>query len=516
MDIKSRIIPIIIVSFILLIPISMSHKFLSNEEKTNLANRDFSITMYPNNDGEWNHTYGARNKDEAGYCIQKTSDGGFIILGVTVEGIKEDFLLIKTDGYGNLLWMKTLSKKQDGKPNHIEETSDGGYILIGTTFGSDGDIWLVKTDRDGNIVWDKILGTPSEEEGYCVHQTSDGGYILCGATAGYSNSMDAWLVKTDKDGNIVWDKTFSSGSLAGGAYYVDITTEGGYIITGHSGKDGGGIWLIKTDKDGNKEWNKVFGRGKDEGHCVHQTSDGGYIITGCKGDDIWLIKTDGDGNMVWNRTFGGGSWDRSYCVQHTSDEGYIIVGSTHSYDRYGGSDLWIIKTDNDGNKVWGRILGGRGSDTGFFLQETSDGGFVVVGYTDSFTATGDGDVWLAKIVPDNLPPSKPVVTGSSTSRINKPFTVNFSSVDPEGDDIYYFVIAWYVGVSGWIGPYKSGETVSFTVFNRAPQGVYNITVKAIDSHGWESVMSDPLRVTFPKPFWLDLLPSFLQRILSYS
>ncbi|RLF41680.1 MAG: hypothetical protein DRN12_02570 [Thermoplasmata archaeon] len=520
MNMKSRIIPIIIVSFILLIPISMSHKFLSNEEKSNLANKDPSITMSnPNNDGEWNHTYSDSYLYHNGYCVHETSDGGYIIAGEVVlsNGISDRPLLIKTEDIGNLIWMKTFGHK-NSDASYVEETNDGGYILVGTYYGSSWDMRLIKTDRDGNLVWDKILGTLSDETGECVHQTSDDGYILCGSTSG-----DVWLVKTDDMGNIVWDKSFNTGSFAGGAESLQQTSDGGYILVGYaissvSGEKSGDVLLIKTDNQGNMLWKKYFGgKGCDEGHWVEETRDGGFIIVGefdrfgC--DDIWLIKTDSEGNMVWNKSFGGGSWDEAYCVKETIDEGYIIVGGTYSYSRYGDEDLWLIKTDQYGNKEWGRILGGSGYDGGHFVDVINDGSYIVVGGTSSFISDNRSEVWLLKIVPDNKPPSKPIVTGSSTAKINKPYTINISSVDPEDDDIYYFVVAWGIGVSGWIGPYQSGETVSFTVFTHAPRGVYNITVKAIDSHGWESVMSDPLRVTFPKPFSLNLLPPFIQRML---
>ncbi len=482
---------------------------------------DFIVSL-DNDDGEWNHTYSNGYLYHNGYCVQQTSDGGYIIAGEVVftDRISDLPLLIKTDSMGNLIWMKTFCYigYRDSWANYVEETRDGGYIIIGTIYRGDSDIWLIKTDKDGNLTWDKVIDSKGEDSGYCVHQTSDGGYILCGSASG-----DVWLVKTDDMGNIVWDKSFNTGSFAGGAESLKQTSDGGYILVGYaissvSGEKSGDVFLIKTDSDGNLSWKRYFG-GKDcdEGHWVEETSDGGFIIVGdfdCFGwDDIWLIKTDKDGNMLWNKTFGGGSWDESYCVKETTDGGFIMVGYTDSYNRYGDEDLWLIKTDRYGNKEWGRIIGGSGYDGGHFVDVLSDGSYIVVGGTSSFIDDNRSEVWLLKIIPDNLPPSKPVITGSTTSRINMPYTVNFSSVDPEGDDIYYFVIAWYVGVSGWIGPYKSGETVSFTVFNRAPQGVYNITVEAIDEYGWEGLMSDPLRVTFPKPFWLNLLPSFIQKIL---
>ncbi|RLF39619.1 MAG: hypothetical protein DRN12_06730, partial [Thermoplasmata archaeon] len=327
-------------------------------------------------------------------------------------------------------------------------------------------------------------------------------------------------IKVDGNGSVIWKKVYPASCCTTFIEHMEVTSDGGFVLVGS--KPGFGVWVIRTDSEGNLLWESCVPETSwmDQAEWIDETSDGGFIISGGVGDpfgnnDVWLIRMDGQGNILWNKTFGGGLPEIGYCVRETSDGGFVIAGFTASFSLSEGSDFWIIKTDQYGNKEWGRILDGdaRSDDIASCICETSDGGFVVVGDTGTWNKDDRFDVWLVKIMPDNKPPSKPVVTGFGSARINKPYTINISSVDPEGDDIYYFVITWGVGVSGWIGPYHSGETVSFTVFNHAPQGVYNITVKAIDSHGWDSLMSDPLRVTFPKPYWLNLLPSFIQRIL---
>jgi hypothetical protein len=150
------------------------------------------------------------------------------------------------------------------------------------------------------------------------------------------------------------------------------------------------------------EWFKTFGgSGSDWGSSVQQTSDGGFIIVGRTWSfgaglaDVWLIKTDASGNREWDRTFGGGDRDVGLSVQQTSDGGFIIVGWTESF---GAGDVWLIKTDANGNKLWDRTFGGSGSDWGSSVQQTSDGGFIIVGYTESFGA-GDYDVLLIKSRP---------------------------------------------------------------------------------------------------------------------
>ncbi len=513
------IIPLLIILFLLNITFSFTSSPLNRVRGSVVL--DFIVPL-DNDDGEWNHTYGGRYWDH-GWCVQQTNDGGYIIAGdKSIDELNSAAWIIKTDAYGDKVWEKFF----DASAAYVEEVQDGGYIVTGDCyldpFDSDANIWFIRLDGNGNKVWERIFGNHrGSDVGYCVHQTSDGGYIIAGYTTSYSNTSDAYLIKTDRYGNMIWNKTFSSGCLAGSAYYVEGTRDGGYVLTGWNAE---GLWVIRTNSSGDMLWERSFGESMDMGKYVHETSDGGFIVVGSTGlgpgsKNAWLIKLDSNGNMLWNHTFGGGASDWADFGGVTSDGGFVLVGGTESYKRYGDFDVWVIKTDSDGNKEWGRILGipGKAGQGGHCIQQTSDDGFIIVGNTYSRAPLpgdqGESDIWLVKIIPDNSPPSKPIVTGPSSGRINRRFTINFSSVDPEGDDIYYFVVIWGVGTSGgWIGPYKSGETASYS-FIPPVKGTFDITVKAMDEHGWDSLMSDPLRVTFPKPHWLNLLPPFIQRIL---
>jgi hypothetical protein len=206
------------------------------------------------------------------------------------------------------------------------------------------------------------------------------------------------------DGNKLWEKTFGGSGLDWGSS-VQQTRDGGFILVGTTTSFGAGdVWLIKTDANGNKQWEKTFGGSNvDSGWSVQQTSDGGFIIVGntasfgARWGDVWLIKTDADGNKLWDRTFGGSDWDWGFSVQQTSDGGFILVGETTSFGA-GEADVWLIKTDADGNKLWDRTFGGSDWDWGFSVQQTSDGGFIIVGATRSFGA-GDYDVLLIKSRP---------------------------------------------------------------------------------------------------------------------
>ncbi|WP_337873532.1 T9SS type A sorting domain-containing protein [Ignavibacterium sp.] len=359
----------------------------------------------------WTKTIGGSNVD-IGYCVQETSDGGFIITGYTrsfgsMSG--RNLLFVKTDSFGNTIWVNGYGGNNDDEGNSVVQTSDGGFVACGYTksYGSGGnDVYLIKVDANGNQLWDRIFGGPSDEEAYSMVQTSDGGFLLAGATSSFgAGSRDIWLIKTDQSGNQQWTKTIG-GLSSDGARSIAKTSDGGYIITGWTLSYGpgsiGNLWLVKTDSLGNMQWNKFFGgTDADRGLSVKQTIDGGYIATGYTAsfgaglDDMYFVKTDGAGNTITVNTFGATGRDYGNCIIQSSDGGNVMAGYTLSFGA-GGDDMWIVKTDNLGLvQEWNKTLGGTASDVANYLIETSDGSFVVVGHTLSFGA-GLHDVWLIK------------------------------------------------------------------------------------------------------------------------
>lgn len=356
-------------------------------------------------------TYGGFYSDAAGDARQ-TSDGGYIIAGRTGSygAGGSDAYLVKADPDGNALWAKTFGGTGADAGNSVHETSDRGYIVIGNTepLGTGTkDVYLVKTGSNGDILWSKTFGGNGGDDGNSVMETSDGGYIIAGETGSYgAGGYDVYLVKTDSNGNALWSKTFG-GAGADDAHSVRQTSDGGYIIAGDTGSFGAGesdMYLVKTDPNGTELWSKTFGGiGSDYGHSVRQTSDGGYIVSGYTGsfgagaNDVYLVKTDQNGNELWSRAFGGTGTDDGNSVQETLDNGYIIAGVTKSFGE--GYDVYLVKTDSNGNVLWTKAFGGSGSDYGYSVQQTADGGYIIAGETGSYGA-GGGDIFLIKTDPD--------------------------------------------------------------------------------------------------------------------
>ena len=285
------------------------------------------------------------------------------------------------------LWTKTFSLGHSiGRS--VQQASDGGYIITGQAYNNrndNSDIWLIKTDSDGNEEWNQNFGGSNNDYGYSLQQTTDGGYIILGTL----------LIKTDSDGNEEWEKNIGGKS-------IQQTTDGGYIIIGGAPD----IELLKTDTNGDTLWAKTFGgSANDVGESVQQTTDGGYIITGHTESygngqaDVWLIKTDSLGQEEWNQTYGGvDTTEVGYSVQQTMDGGYIITGSIESAGI--PYDVYLIKADSNGNEQWTQTYGGSSPDEGFSVQQTTDGGYIITGYSDSFGSLRV--VWLIKIDSEGL------------------------------------------------------------------------------------------------------------------
>jgi hypothetical protein len=343
----------------------------------------------------WSQTYGGAASDEAEALVQ-TSDGGYTLAGYTESfgAGSYDFWLVKTDANGNMEWNQTYGGTGIEHACALVGTSDGGFALLGTaSFGAGKrDFWLVKTDEFGNMEWNQTYGGADYDDPSSLVGTSDGGYALAGWTTSFgAEGDDFWLVKIDAYGNVEWSHTYGRGR-SDRARALVATADGGYAIAGETISIGYGdmphwdFWLVKTDANGDVEWNRTYGKGAGENaNALVETSDGGYALAGDTSilnpeigivSDFWLVKTDAYGNMEWNKTYAGG---KAYALVETSDGGFALAGGAR-----------LIKTDVYGSMEWNRTYGGSANA----LVKTSDVGYALAGYAP--IGAGTYDFWLAK------------------------------------------------------------------------------------------------------------------------
>jgi predicted secreted protein len=361
---------------------------------------------------EFNRAFGGSKSDVA-YRVIQTSDGGYALVGQTSSygaGLT-DAWLVKVDSEGNLLWNKTYGGPSDDTASCILQTADSGFILAGLTasFGSGGsDYWLVKTDSQGKMQWNKTFGGAKNDLATYAAQTSDGGFVLVGWEESFgAGGEDIWLIKTDANGGMQWSKTYG-GALNDEAYFVAQIGDGGFALVGDTASFSStqNALFIKTDPEGNLIWNKTYGgEGIEAWQSLLQLDDG-YVLGGWTSSfgagsmDAWLMKTDQGGNALWNMTFGGQFDDAAYSMIKADDGGYALAGSNRA-SASAPLDFWLIKTDADGTLQLEQTFGGDFDDVTYSLIQAGDKGFVMAGES-AFSTGGDKDALLVKTSPSQV------------------------------------------------------------------------------------------------------------------
>lgn len=360
--------------------------------------------------------YGGTAMDE-GNSVRQTTDGGYIIAGTTTSygSGGRDILVIKTNALGDTVWTKTFGGAMDNEYGFcVQQTIDGGYIVSGvaSSFADvSGDMYIIKLQPNGDSTWTRTYGGNGYEWGSYVQQTTDGGYIITGQTPAFgAGGFDAYLVKLLSNGTIAWTKTYGSVGSEYGTV-VQQTSDGGYIITGSNdntlGFGASDFYLIKTDSLGNHVWSKAYGNsGFEEGKAVRQTTDGGYIIAGTSenalgplGPDMCLIKTNSIGDTLWAKLYGGTMIDECYDVQQTADGGYVMVGKSFSFSTMGDYDVYVVKVNGQGVVQWSRTYGGtttNHNEIGYSIQQTADKGYIISGETMYGFGVGLKNMYLIK------------------------------------------------------------------------------------------------------------------------
>lgn len=320
-----------------------------------------------------------------------------------------------------------------------------------STGSSDDD--PIAPDFLGEVVWIKTFGGTGDEDAISVVQSNDGGYMVLASTKSVdgdvtgksTTDLDYWLLKLDENGEKLWDRTYG-GSQQDKASSISKTSDGGYIISGFTASIDGDVtenagfhdyWIVKINSNGDIQWEKSFGFvGQDQAFKVIETAEGGYIAIGFldvgqsdgEGNDAiesvdstrsslhslgdyWAIKMDSNGNKIWRRYFGGSHVDQGKDVLQTPDGGFLLIGISESSDfditnAHGANDFWVLKISADGDKLWENSFGGSESEFAYSLTNTTDGNFIVIGDTrssdfDISTPLGNADVWAVKFNSSN-------------------------------------------------------------------------------------------------------------------
>ena len=308
------------------------------------------------------------------------------------------------------LWTKTYGGASTEMAVSLASTGDGGYLIAAETqtfSDPNGDLWLVRVNADGDTLWTKLYGGDGRDCGGTLEPTSDGGYILATATESSwgAGSSDAWLVKITANGDTTWTKTFGDDNGQSASAAIQ-TSDGGYAVVGRNFRPGQAqyentdVWLIKTDSDGNELWSKLYGGSEPEwGLGIRETSEDSLIIIastesyGSGPRDLWLLKTNANGDSLWSETYGGignDADDNNGDIIVTGNGDYLITVATESFGAgEGTSDIWLLKTNASGDSLWSYTYGGDGADTPMRIEPTADGGYLIAGMTNSY---GPGDL----------------------------------------------------------------------------------------------------------------------------
>ena len=293
----------------------------------------------------------------------------------------------------------------------------------------------------GEVEYIKTFGGSGEDEILSVVQAEDGGYVLFGTTKSIDGDItdktttdrDYWVLKLNEEGEKLWSKTYGGDADDKGAK-ITKTSDGGYVLAGYSRSDNGDVpgnegfhdyWILKIDSGGVIDWSKNYGfSGSDQAFHVFETSDGNYFVTGFldvtasggAGNDgravahgvgeYWAILMDSNGERIWRRYFGGSSNDRSYAALEADDGGFLMIGASESddfdiEDDKGSYDYWVVRLDKSGNKLWTKSFGGSEIDVGYSVTKTTDGNYIIAGDTRSMDKDvsnffGNADAWLVK------------------------------------------------------------------------------------------------------------------------
>lgn len=379
---------------------------------------------------EWMKTFGGPDWAE-GKSIIQDFNGNFVIAGSSNSNNSDrihEAYLGKIDKKGNVLWSETFH--HSGRSAWIEEvqqSSDGGYILVGGMMPMSGlgytNVYSIQTDKNGKLIWSKIHGEKKHDRAFCVIEDSNGDFVIGGSTCSFGESarhlqMDVYIIGINDKGDTIWTNVYEEKGNEG-CNSLQRCDDGGYLLVGYYGPV---LYLMKTDDNGDSLWTKKYG-GENlhyVGNCIKKTSDGGYIIAGYTlikkwprlfgqelpffpipipvlsrmiieyfgwgyFSDFYLLRIDENGNIIWTKMFGRKYHDEAYSVQETTDGGFNVAGYTGNSLSPPGVDPsgYIVRTDENGEIIWETKLCDKDEMVLYSIIQTSDGGYAATGVSNA-------------------------------------------------------------------------------------------------------------------------------------
>ncbi len=406
----------------------------------------------------WKKIIGGTDNDQS-VSLTRTTDNGYVITGYTGSKDKDfldmnkggyDMFVIKYDSNDKEVWKKNIGGWKNDFGFNVISSDDGGCVITGMTLSNDGDfggmnkggedIFVVKLNSQGKIVWKKLFGGTKNESCNSIYLTKDNGYILTGYTKStdgdftgfkwYYDYDDVFLMKIDSIGNLMWVKQFGGqGSDVGVSVFQSSNEE--FILSGISGSTDGDfiglnkklsdVFVFRLDSLGNTIWKKsIGGWGYDQVSQIKHYMNNGFILIGKTdsntddfremnkgGNEMFIIRMDSIGNIIWKKTFGGTKNEESVSMSYSSNGDILVVGHTSSNDGdfynmnklVNSNDIFIIKLDSFGELLWKKTYGGKGNDQGRSIDVNDNGSIYVTGDSDEKDGEffGMTNIWFSDI-----------------------------------------------------------------------------------------------------------------------
>jgi hypothetical protein len=416
--------------------------------------------------------------------VQQTADKGYILVGTYVSDVPRIYV-VKTDSLGVVTWSKTWTYFGE-IGSCIQQAADGGYIIGAYYADMPFTTYILKLNAAGDTSWSRRIYNDSHDLGMSVMQTSDGNYVSAGVTTDGVTYFNARLTKFNSAGATVWSKGYTSALnyIELIPYCVKEANDRGYVSAGYLNNQftAYDMVLMKTDSGGAYQWCKWYGANDtDIAYCVQPTSDNGFIMVGETQSfgaglrDVYVVKTNSVGDTLWTRPYGGSGIDVGKSVVEANDGGYVIAGYTESFGA-GMRDIYVFKVNSSGIVQWSRTFGGALPDEATSIQKTSDGGYIVAGYTESYGF--NRDIYLVKL--DSMGNSYCNQSDASTIR-GMPFTQIGSAGLISGSVGSIAFHQWVRAVGGTSTPVctvglaeEEGQDV-FTIYPNPSNGSFTIS-----------------------------------------